>query len=334
MILPEERQEKIVMTRQISITEIDGIRIGNEENAAAGTGVTVLISEQGMDAGLSVRGGGPATRESTLLDPLTAAQKIHAVLFAGGSSFGLDAAGGVMRYLEERGFGMDVSGIKVPLVCESCIFDLRYIRGDIRPDGEMAYQACENAWKGNYRDGNFGAGCGATVGKQKGMEYCMKSGIGSYAVQMGELKIGAVVVVNALGDVYDWRSGNKIAGLLNDTKTGFLNTEDLMEQEIEALERSEALNTTLGAIITNAKFAKPSLCKIADMANDAYARCIRPVHTTIDGDCVYALSVGEVTADQDLVGTLAADMMCEAILRAVKSAGTAGGCPSVSDLPF
>ncbi len=320
--------------QEIKITDIENIRIGSAENAAAGTGCTVFICENGMPAGLDVRGGGPASRESELLKPMAAAQEIHAVLLSGGSAYGLDAAGGVMRFLEERGIGLDVTYARVPLVCESCLFDLGYLRADVRPDAAMAYEACENAWSGNYKDGNYGAGCGATVGKLHGMDHCMKSGIGSYVVQTGDLKVGAVVAVNALGDIYDWRSGRKIAGLLNDDGSGFLCTEDEMYKSYEIVENKFAANTTLGVIITNAGFTKSALCKIAGMAHDGYARCIRPVHTTADGDSIYALSVGDLDADQDMVGTLAAEVMCEAIMRAVRAAETAGGCVAVRDLGF
>lgn len=195
----------MIRKREISLKEIKGIRIGQAENAAAGTGCTVFLSEQGMAAGLDVRGGGPASRESELLDPLAAAQVIHGIVLASGSAFGLNAADGVMQYLEERNIGFDVGlPIKVPLVCQSDLFDLTVGDPHIRPDKEMGYAACMNSENGgNYRNGNYGAGCGATVGKFAGMEFCMKSGIGSYAVQIGELQIAAVVAVNALGDIFD-----------------------------------------------------------------------------------------------------------------------------------
>ena len=186
---------------EICLEEIKGIRIGQAENAAAGTGCTVFIADQGMAAGLDVRGGGPASRESELLNPLAAAQVIHGIVLAGGSAFGLNAADGVMQYLEERGIGFDVGlPTKVPLVCQSDLFDLTAGDSSVRPDKAMGYAACVNSENGgNYRDGNHGAGCGATVGKFAGMDHCMKSGIGSYAVQIGELQVGAVVAANALG---------------------------------------------------------------------------------------------------------------------------------------
>jgi L-aminopeptidase/D-esterase-like protein len=196
----------------------------------------------------------------------------------------------------------------------------------------MGYEAAKNAFENpNYKDGNYGAGCGATVGKIAGMDTCMKSGIGSYAIQIGELKIGAVVAVNALGDIYDWKTGEKIAGLLAEDKQGFRDTLEYMAGDISSKDKFTG-NTTIGVIITNASFEKSQLCKIAGMAHDGYARSIRPVHTTADGDSIYAVSAGTVAADQDLVGSFAALVMSEAINRAVMSAETAYGFVSASDL--
>lgn len=318
--------------REISIKEIENMKIGNAQNEEAGTGCTVLLFEKGAPVGLDVRGGGPAARESELLKPMANAQVIHAVLLSGGSAFGLDAAGGVMEYLEERDIGFDVGITKVPLVCQSCIFDLGVGDMKVRPGKAMGYEACENAEKGNYTDGNVGAGTGATVGKLFGKEYCMKSGIGSYAVQMGELQVGAVVSVNAFGDIYDWKNGEKVAGLLAKDKKSFLDMEEEIYKGYEALQDGPVTNTTIGAVITNARFDKTRLCKIAGMAHNGYARSIRPVHTSRDGDSIYAVSVGEVSADQDMVGTLAARVMSEAILRAVKSAKSAYGLLALEDL--
>ncbi|MBQ3487883.1 MAG: P1 family peptidase [Clostridia bacterium] len=314
------------MEREISIREIKGLCIGQTEDADAGTGCTVLVCERGMAAGLDIRGGGPASRDTHLLDPLTAAQSIHAVVLGGGSAFGLGAADGVMAYLEKRDIGFDVGVTKVPLVAQSDIFDLTVGDKSVRPDRAMGYAAAKNAMEApNYRDGNYGAGCGATVGKLASMETCMKSGIGSYAIQLGPLQIGAVVVVNALGDVYDWKTGRKVAGLLTPDKKGFRDSVALMQESIAVHENRFAENTTIGAVVTNAAFTKPQLCKIAGMAHNGYARSIRPVHTSADGDSIYALSVGDVSADMDLVGTLAAEVMSEAILRAVTSAESAYG---------
>ena len=328
----EETEDNVM---EIPVTQIGSIAIGQVENAEAGTGLTVFISKEGMPAGIDIRGGGPAGRETQLLDPLMAAQSIHAIVLGGGSAFGLGAANGVMAYLEEHGIGYDVSVTKVPLVVQSDLFDLTVGDTFVRPDAEMGYEAARRALEEpNYRDGNFGAGCGATVGKFGGMETCMKTGIGSYAIQIGDLQIGAVVAVNALGDIYDWKTGEKIAGLLTEDKTGFRDTVDLMKQSIAVHENKFVSNTTLGVVITNASFDKAQLCKIAGMAQDGYARSIRPVHTSADGDSIYAVSVGDVRADQDLVGTLAAEVISEAIKRAVYNAESAYGFISAKDLGF
>ena len=325
-------QEGLIM-QEIPVTEIEGIRIGQTENAEAGTGCTVFIAENGMPAGLDVRGGGPASRESQLLNPLMAAQSIHGIVLAGGSAFGLGTANGVMDWLEEHGYGYDVGVTRVPLVAQSDIFDLTVGDAGVRPDRDMGYEAADTAMNApNYRDGNYGAGCGATVGKYLGMDFCMKSGIGSYAVRIGDLEVGAVVVVNALGDIYDWKTGKQVAGLLTEDRQGLRSTAEQMKNSIRVVENKFAGNTTLAVVITNASFGKAQLCKIAGMAHDGYARSIHPVHTSADGDSIYAVSVGNVEADQDLVGTLAAEVVSEAILRAVSRAESAYGYPSASEL--
>ena len=325
-------EEGSLMT-EIPVTAIENIRIGQVENAEAATGCTVFICPEGMRAGLDVRGGGPAARESQLLNPLMSAQVIHAIVLAGGSAYGLGTANGVMTYLEERGIGFDVGVTKVPLVAQSDIFDLTVGDTFVRPDAGMGYEAADLALNSpNYRDGNYGAGCGATVGKAAGMDYCMKTGIGSYAVQLGELKIGAIVVLNALGDVFDWKTGRQVAGLLTEDRKALRSTSDLMKASTQVVENKFTGNTTLAVVMTNAYFEKAQLCKIAGMAHDGYARSIRPVHTSADGDSIYAVSLGNVQADQDLIGSLAAEVVSEAILRAVTQAESAYGYPAARDL--
>ncbi|SEP83737.1 L-aminopeptidase/D-esterase [Lachnospiraceae bacterium NE2001] len=314
--------------REISVNEIENIKIGQVENVEAATGCTVFLAEEGMRASVDVRGGGPASCETQLLNPLMAADRIHAIILGGGSAFGLTASGGVRKCLEERGIGFDVGVTKVPLVVQSDIFDLTVGDTFTRPDVSMGYAAAKQALEApNYKDGNFGAGCGATVGKIAGMDYCTKTGIGSTAVQIGELQVGAVVVLNALGDVYDWKTGQQIAGLLSEDKKGFQSTLDYMKQSISVVDNKFTGNTTLAVVMTNAYFEKSQLAKIAGMAHDGYARSINPVHSTADGDSIYAVSLGEVKADQDLVGALAAEMVSEAIIRAVDSAENAYGFP-------
>ena len=318
---------------EIPVTQIEQVRIGQVENPQAGTGCTVFVCPEGMRAGVDVRGGGPASRETQLLNPLMSAQVIHAITLGGGSAFGLGAATGVMNYLEAHGIGLEVGVTRVPLVAQSDIFDLTVGDPHVRPDEGMGYHAARMAMESpNYRDGNYGAGCGATVGKICGMETCMKSGIGSFALQSGQLKIGAVVVVNALGDVYDWKSGRQIAGLLTEDRKALRSTEEYMKGSLKVVENRFTGNTTLAVVMTNAYFSKSQLCKIAGLAHDGYARSIHPVHTSADGDSIYAVSVGDVQADQDVIGILAAEVISEAITRAVSSAEGAYGYPALRDL--
>ena len=319
--------------KEIPVTGVGPICIGQTENSEAATGCTVFIAPQGMCAGLAVRGGGPASRESQLLNPLMSAQVIHGIVLAGGSAYGLGAANGVMQYLEEHGIGFDTGYALVPLVAQADIYDLSVGDASVRPDAAMGYEAARLAMESpNYKDGNYGAGCGATVGKFSGMDHCMKSGIGSYAVQIGELKIGAVVAVNALGDVYDWKTGSQIAGMLNEQKTGLRSTSEYMRRSYAVVENKSTGNTTICVVLTNAHFEKAQLCKIAGMAHDGYARSINPVHTSADGDSIYAVSIGDVAADQDLVGSLSAEVVSEAIIRAVENAEGAYGFPALRDL--
>lgn len=319
--------------KEISIYDIGPVRIGQTEDRKAGTGCTVFLFDEGMHAGIDVRGGGPASRETTLLSPLTAAQRIHGIVIAGGSAFGLSAAGGVMQYLRERDIGFDVGVTKVPLVVQSDLFDLTVGDPHVHPDEAMGYEASRRAFEEpNYRDGNYGAGCGATVGKLCGMKRCMKAGIGSYAVQVGELKIGAVVALNALGDIFDWKNGEQIAGMLTPDGKAFAHSPEEMHKSIAAIKNRFVNNTTLGVILTNAAFHKESLSKIAGMGHDGYARSIRPVHTSLDGDTIYAVSLGDLEADREVVGLLAAEVISEAIIRAVQSAESAYGFPAAKDL--
>ncbi len=307
--------------REININEIENVKIGSAENIQGGTGCTVIICEKGAPTGVDVRGGGPASRETELLSHQATCDKIHAVVLGGGSAFGLDAAGGVMEYLEKKGVGLPVGPTIVPLVCQSCIFDLGVGDMNARPDKEMGRLACENAQLNSPRQGSVGAGTGASVGKLMGHEFAMKSGLGLYAAQLGELKIGAVVSVNAAGDVRDFETGKILAGLLNNEKNGFRDSERTL-YEIAQMPKG---NTTIGAIITNGKFTKAQMTKIAQMAQDGYSRSICPVHTTMDGDTVYAMSVGEVSSSVDLCGTLAARVMAKALQNAVLFADSCYG---------
>ncbi len=302
--------------KEISLADISGLRIGNAQNEEAMTGVTVLLFDGGARVGVDISGGGPASRETPLASPLTADNPINAIVFSGGSAYGLAASDGVMKYLEEHQTGFETGYAKVPLVCQSCIYDLGMGRADIRPDAAMGYAACENAGKNPLRCGNIGGGTGASVGKLFGMERAMKSGLGFYAVQLGKLQMAAVVIVNALGDIFNPHTGQKIAGLLTEDRQGFADS----CQELYQMGTRKSWftgNTTIGAVVTNGKFSKGEMNKLASMARSAYARCINPVGTMADGDSIYAASIGSVEADLNVAGTLAAEVMAEAICRAV-----------------
>lgn len=323
--------QEVSMLKQIQITEIENIRIGHAQDMEHATGCTVIICENGAPAGVDVRGGGPASRETELLRPVADCTGIHALLLSGGSAFGLDAAGGVMEYLEERNIGFDVGVTKVPLVCESCLFDLNVANHRIRPDKKMGYEACIQSEQNQPAMGNVGAGTGASVGKLGGIQTAMKSGLGMYAVQLGDLKIGAIVAVNALGDVYDYKTGKRLAGMRTNDGKDWADSEQVLYKLYNQKKNLFHQNTTIGAIITNAKFDKTHMNKIAAMAQNGYARSIRPVHTTADGDSIYALSVGEIEADLNVTGTLAAQVMAEAIKNAVLEAKPAYGLPAAQN---
>ena len=318
--------------KEIDLLEVGGFRAGHAQDREAGTGCTVLLFDGCAPAGVDIRGGGPASRETPLLDPRMDAKGIHALLLSGGSAFGLDAAGGVMRYLEERDIGFDTGVTKVPLVCQSCIFDLAVGRPDVRPDAAMAYRACENASREPLANGCVGGGTGACVGKYRGREFAMKTGIGTWAAQVGEIRVGAVVVLNALGDIFDIDTGKQIAGMRTEDGRGLRSSEQALWEDAGQCRSLFTGNTTIGAVLTNGAFNKAELGKIAAMAHNGYARAIRPVHTTADGDSIYALSVGSQTADLNAVGSLAAYVMGKAISRAVQAAEPMFGMPSASSL--
>ena len=306
-------------TREISIKELTNLRIGHASDEKAKTGVTVLYFPNGARVGCDISGGGPASRETTLTSPVTADNPINAIVLSGGSAYGLAAADGVMRFLESQGIGYPTGPAVVPLVCQSCIYDLGYGSASVRPDAAMGEEACRHALAcTDSRTGNIGAGIGATVGKLYGMAQATKAGLGIAAVEVGPLQMAAVVVVNALGDIYNPKNGRKIAGLKTADRVGYLDTVEEMYRFLKPHDPFTG-NTTIGAVITNAAFSKAEMNKIASMTRCAYARCINPVATMADGDSIYAASTGQVFADINVVGTLAAEVMCEAIQNAIKS---------------
>lgn len=304
--------------KEISINEIKGIRIGHAQNSEGGTGCTAIFCPEGAVAGVDVRGGGPATRETDLLNPVNMIEKVHCIMLNGGSAYGLAAAEGAMAYLEEHGIGFDVGVGKVPIVPSACLFDL--IVGDphCRPDKEMGYHALENTEKNNAEQGIIGAGTGATVGKLCGPERAMKSGLGIHAEQYGDLMVGAVVAVNALGDVFDPETHLPVAGLLNEEKNALASTSAAIKAMAEVPFNAFQGNTTLGCILTNAALTKSQAKKVSMMAHNGYARGICPVHTSADGDTIFTMATGEVTAHIDAVGVIAAEVMAKAIAKAVK----------------
>lgn len=317
--------------KEISINEIKGIRIGHAQSMEGGTGCTAIICEKGAWAGVDVRGGGPATRETDLLKSENMVQQIHCVMLSGGSSYGLDACSGAMTYLEKKNMGFDVGVGVVPIVCGASLFDLIVGDSKCRPDKDMGYAACIASEQNNPGQGNVGAGTGATVGKFLGIERLMKSGLGIYAVQAGEIQCAAVVAVNALGDVIDIETGKRIAGILSEDNAKIANTEEIMLSEISASRNVFSGNTTIGCIITNARLTKPQANKLASISHNGYARAIRPVHTSADGDSVFVMATGEVDAAPDSLGALATHVMAKAINNAVLNAKPAYGLKAACD---
>ena len=295
----------------IDINSISDFRIGSVQDETARTGVTVIIAENGARGGVDISGGGPATRETPLLQPLTADNPLNAVVLSGGSAFGLAASDGVMRYLESRGIGYETGFAKVPLVTQACIYDLGVGSSSVRPDAAMGYDACVASERRAQVSGHIGAGCGATVGKLHGPAMASRSGLGVYAAKLGELEIGAVVSVNSLGDVYDFETGAKICGMTDGR------CDEALYERYSPTDLFTG-NTTIACIITNGAFSKAEMSKIASMARAAFARCISPIGTMADGDTIFALGSGKVAADVNVAGTLAADVLARAIREAVK----------------
>lgn len=391
--------------RKIDVTEIPGFRLGNAEDLEAGTGCTAIICEKGAVAGVDVRGGGPATRETDLLRSENSVQTINCVMLSGGSAFGLEAGSGAMRFLEKKGAGFRMGDICVPIVCQASLYDLDVASSQVRPDREMGEQACENAYSGIFSDGNHGAGTGATVGKYCGMDRAMKSGLGTFACSNGVVHVGAVAAVNAIGDVYNGNGrliagilspdGTQISGSINYLKNAIVRddvsseenvraekdvpskvpaetaaesapekvseapeetvdeavtvaanetaSEPVPESEIQAddivydhrLELSSddlgedvTFNTTISCLITNAKLTKSQANKLASILHDGYARSIKPVHGTLDGDTIFVMTTGEVDVNFDAFAALATDTLQYSVINAVTSAEDAYGFPS------
>jgi L-aminopeptidase/D-esterase-like protein len=311
------------------ITDVPGIRVGHATDERGVTGCTVVLCEAGAVVGVDQRGGAPGTRETDLARPMHLVREAHAVVLAGGSAFGLAAADGVMRWLAARGVGYNARGVRVPIVPAAILFDLALGDPHARPDAEMGWQACEAASTGPIAEGSVGAGTGATVGKALGMASAMKAGVGTAAEDLGDgLVVGTLVAVNALGDVVDPTSGRILAGArLPDGR--FADTLALMCRMRIPAPPGEA--TVIGVVATNARLDKEEACKVAQMAQDGLARAIRPAHTMYDGDTLFALATGAVSADVNLVGAYAAEVVARAIVRAVQRAKGRGGVPGLAD---
>ncbi len=324
-----------------SITDVPGIQVGHAQNEQALTGCTVILCEKGAVGGVDQRGGAPGTREVDALHPMHLVTKVHGVVLAGGSAFGLEAATGVMRYLEEKGVGFDTHVYKVPIVPSAILFDLGIGDPKVRPDAAMGYQACLEASNDRPAEGNVGAGTGATVGKILGLGQCMKSGIGTASLEIGAgVVVGAIVAVNAFGDVIDPANGKIIAGarskeigpLRLGQKGYFADTLQVMETLIgrTALSYGSRGNTVIGVVATNANLDKEGANKVAQMAHDGLARTIRPAHTMLDGDTIFAIATGEKNADVTIIGAFAAEVFSQAILSAVRAARPVAGLPAIS----
>jgi L-aminopeptidase/D-esterase-like protein len=318
-----------------TLTDVEGFAVGHWTDLEAATGCTVILCPPGTVGGADVRGSAPGTRETDLLRPENLVEQVDAVLLAGGSAFGLAAADGVMRWLEEHGRGLDTGVARVPIVPAAVIFDLPLGRADVRPDAAAGYAACAAATPAPVAQGNVGAGTGATVGKAGGFNMAMKGGLGSASRQAaGGLVVAALAVVNAFGEVRDPATGQVVAGVrLGERGEGFADPIALLEAfaSLRLASTARGANTTLAVVATNAKLTKTAATKVAQMAHDGLARAIRPVHTMFDGDTVYALSAGDLPADTNLIGALAAEVTAAAVLAGVRAAEGLAGVPGVRD---
>jgi L-aminopeptidase/D-esterase-like protein len=312
-----------------NLCDVPGVLVGHATDRQGLTGCTAVLFEEPAVVGVDVRGSSPGTRETDRLSPTGTVRRTHALLLTGGSAFGLAAVEGVVSFLEERDVGLDVGVARIPLVSAAVLFDLVVGSPAARPGPEMGYEAASAAKSGDFAQGSVGAGTGATVGKVLGMERAMKGGVGSASVWLdGGLVVGALAAVNAFGGVRDPDSGKILAGpRMDDGALG--DTVELLPEAVTRMRWGE--DTTLGIVATNADLSKAQVSKIAQMAHDGLARAVEPVHTTVDGDVVFAASVGGVDAPTDVVGAWGARVMQEAILRAVRRAESVPGVPSASE---
>jgi L-aminopeptidase/D-esterase-like protein len=319
-----------------SITDVEGIKVGHFTLKERPTGCTVILAEQGAVGGVDVRGSAPGTRETDLLNPINTVQQVQAIVLSGGSAYGLDSATGVMHYLEEHGYGFKIGSLGVvPIVPAAILFDLGVGGSKPRPDAEAGYKACLAASSNPVQQGSVGAGAGATIGKMFGPKYAVKSGLGSASIKIGDtgIVVGAIVAVNAVGDVYNPKTGKIVAGARKEDGVGFRNSTEQIMHGYRVL-RPEGTNTTIGCVATNVALEKVQVAKVAQMAHDGFARAINPVHTPADGDTIFALATGTLKskADHGAIGAMAAVAMSQAIVRAVVNASSAAGFPAWAEI--
>jgi L-aminopeptidase/D-esterase-like protein len=314
-----------------AITDVSGVKVGHYTDKQAATGCTVILCEPGAVAGVDVSGSSPGTRETDLLRAGNLVDMVQAIVLSGGSAFGLDAATGVMRYLEERGFGYETSAGRVPIVPAAIIFDLNMGDSKIRPGASEGYQACLAATDIEVAQGCVGAGTGATVGKSLGVERAVKSGLGTASQRIvGDIVVAALMVVNAVGDVIEPGTGKILAGPRKSDGSGFLSTSQLWKGEFK--EAIPPFNTVIGVVATDAKLSKVETTKLAHVAQVGIARTIDPCHTMYDGDALFALSSGDKEADFNALGAAAAEVVAEAIIKSIRNAETLAGVPAAKDV--
>jgi L-aminopeptidase/D-esterase-like protein len=312
-----------------AITDVPGILVGHSQDPSGTTGCTVIITKDGAVPGVDAHGGAPATRETDCLRPENMVPCIHAVFLAGGSAYGLDCATGIMRFLEEHKVGFNIGVAVVPIVAGAALNDLGFTGGAARPDAAMGYKACQEAGTDAFRQGNVGAGTGAAVGRLSGtIKGMMKGGLGTASVRVGDLVVGAIVVVNCNGDVSDPDTGEVLAGTLTPDRTRVAGAMDMIRGTAAGYSEGFPTNTTIGVVATNGHLGKAMATRVAMMGHDGYARTINPVHSLGDGDVVFALSTGSLDADVNRIGALAAEVMAQAVAGAVRAAESLNGVPS------
>jgi len=318
-----------------AITDVPGFQVGHAQDFKGATGCTVVLCPAGTVGGLDVRGSAAGTRQTDSLHPFHFVDEVHAVLLSGGSAFGLDASGGVMRFLEERGIGYQTTAGKVPIVPTAIIYDLGIGEGKVRPNQEMGYQACLNSHSGRVEEGSVGAGAGASVGKLLGIRWATKGGLGTTSILLPNgVIVASLLVVNAFGDVVDPGDRKILAGARDPRNgTSFINSAARIKEGF-SLPRPETgfQNTTLGIVATNVKLSKRQTIKVAQMAQSGLPRTISPIHSTVDGDLIFALSAGDLRYDVNAVGLLAEEAVATAVIRAIREAEGLGFLPACRDL--